>query len=56
MNTYRNTSDQDLAVVGVGVVKAGATVEIEGDFHNANFELVEKRKRDEKKETPPGDS
>lgn len=34
----RNTSDQDLAVVGVGVVKAGEAVEVSMDFHNANFE------------------
>ena len=48
----KNTSDQDLAIVGVGLVKAGETVEVSDEFHNANF--VEVNSKEEKeKETKP---
>jgi len=37
---YRNDSAQDLWLPGVGEVKAGATIETDVPFHNANFSLV----------------
>lgn len=42
MATFKNTSDNDLEVPGVGMVQAGAQVELPEDFHNANFERVSK--------------
>lgn len=34
---YRNNSDRDLAVVGLGVVPAGHIVECPFEINNANF-------------------
>lgn len=43
---YKNISDQDQTVIGVGVVKAGETIEVDTPIENPNFVLVpEKGKR-----------
>lgn len=41
MSRYKNITDYDLTVIGVGVVKAGETVEAEL-IESPNFELVDK--------------
>lgn len=46
--TVKNTSSLDLLVVGVGMCKAGATIKVADDFHNANFETVEEKKTETK--------
>lgn len=38
--TYRNTSNLEQVVVGVGVVAAGGTITVEEPFDNPNFEQV----------------
>lgn len=48
--TVKNVSGQDLTIIGVGVVKAGETVAVPSDFHNANFEDVKAQ------ETKPEDT
>lgn len=42
MTTYRykNTTDQDLTIVGVGVVEAGKVIETDDPIDNPNLELV----------------
>jgi len=45
MIKFKNTSDRDQAIPGVGIVKAGETVELPDGFHNANFERQEKKTR-----------
>lgn len=53
MEKFKNISDTDLTIPNVGVVKAGEVVELPADFHNANFEKVEKKsakKEEEKKD------
>lgn len=41
--TYKNVSDQEQALIGVGLVPAGKTVETDVEVRNANFEEVSKR-------------
>lgn len=41
MAKYRNITETDLWLPGVGIVKAGAIVEVPGGMHNANFEKVQ---------------
>lgn len=41
---FKNITDQDLSVIGVGIVKAGETVELPSNFHNINFQRVIKDK------------
>lgn len=43
----KNISDQELAIPNVGVVGAGQTIEVDGDFNNANFVEVKKGKEKE---------
>ncbi|MBJ8343938.1 hypothetical protein [Antrihabitans sp. YC2-6] len=45
---YRNTSDYDLAVIGVGVVATGEVIESDHPVENPNLEQV---KAEEKKKT-----
>lgn len=51
MNTkiVKNISEQDLTVVGVGIVKAGESVSVPLDFHNANFQEIYVAKKTETK-------
>ncbi len=37
---FKNISEQDLSVPGVGIVKAGEVADLPNDFHNANFKRV----------------
>jgi hypothetical protein len=48
MAKYKNISKDELTVPNVGVVKSGEIVETPEDFHNINFERVEKKKEDNK--------
>lgn len=48
----KNISGVDLAIVDVGMCKAGEIVEVPADFHNANFEEV---KSETKKPEEPKD-
>lgn len=43
MAKFKNISNQDLQIPGVGIVEAGQTVDMPEGFHNANFEKVEKK-------------
>jgi len=40
---YKNTSDQDLEIPNVGIVKAGEVIESEVEINNANLEKVAKK-------------
>lgn len=50
----KNISETDQALVDIGIVKVGETIEVDIDFNNANFEEtkkeVEKPKKEIKKE------
>jgi hypothetical protein len=39
---YKNVSDKELSISGVGSVKPGQEVDMPEGFHNANFEPVKK--------------
>ena len=39
--TYENTSEQDITLPGVGLVKAGATIHSAYEINNANLRLVQ---------------
>ena len=41
MATYKNISDLPQTVVGIGVVKPGETVKVDGSFENPNFKVIE---------------
>ena len=45
MPQYKNISDKDLMLPGIGVVKAGENIEQPDGFNNANFEKVGEAKR-----------
>jgi hypothetical protein len=45
---YKNISDKDLSMPGIGIVKSGESREMPQGFHNANFVLVEKEQSEEK--------
>lgn len=40
MNKYKNISDQEVTLPGVGIIKPGEEVEMTKGFNNANFKLV----------------
>lgn len=46
MAKYKNITKQDLTIPNVGIVKAGEVVELPEEFHNVNFEKVEKKKEE----------
>jgi len=46
---YKNITEQDLSVIGVGIVKVGQEVEMPKGFNNANFKIVKKEKEVETK-------
>jgi len=48
MSKFKNISDNDLSVVGVGLIKSGETRNMPKGFHNANFKKVSDKKVDEK--------
>lgn len=52
MTTYRykNTTDQDLTIVGVGVVKAGKVIETDDEIENPNLEPVSDKSKKVNKE------
>jgi len=41
MVTYKNISGLPQTVVGIGVVKPGETVKVDGSFENPNFKVIE---------------
>jgi len=45
---FKNISDYDLAIPGVGLVKAGEEKNMPAGFHNANFAKVSEKKVDDK--------
>jgi hypothetical protein len=48
---FKNKTNEDLSIPGIGLVKAGGIVNLPNNFHNANFEkVVEKKEIDIKKE------
>lgn len=43
---YKNITDQEQILIGIGVVAPGATIELDNPIENPNFELItEKGKR-----------
>lgn len=50
---YKNISDQDLSIPGVGIVKAGEVADLPEGFHNANFQSVEQPERTRSKKVEP---
>ena len=48
MKTFKNISNEDLSIIGVGIVNAGETVELPDTFHNANFAIVKGEDKIEK--------
>ncbi len=40
MSKYKNISDKDLSIPGIGIVKAGEEREMPEGFNNANFKKV----------------
>lgn len=40
MYKYKNISDQDLVIIGVGEVKAGKIIESEVILNNSNLQIV----------------
>lgn len=40
MYKYKNISKEDLSVVGLGVIKAGETIELDYEITNSNLERV----------------
>lgn len=50
MYTYRNVSDSDQTVLGVGIVAPGKTFTSDEEIINPNFELVREKKEHSKKE------
>lgn len=51
MNKYKNISNQDLEIPGVGVVKAGEIIESESQINNSNLEKVAGKNNQSKSET-----
>ncbi|HSH31211.1 MAG TPA: hypothetical protein VK963_00925 [Candidatus Saccharimonadales bacterium] len=50
--TYQNTSDQELMLVGFGVVAGGGTIETDDIIENPNFKLVSGNSSDEPTHAP----
>ena len=46
--TYKNETDQDLTVIGVGVVEANGTITSDNEINNPNLKLVKPQSKDEK--------
>ena len=40
---YKNVSNQELTVIGIGTVPAGGTVDVGGEFRNPNFRMEEEQ-------------
>ena len=40
MSKFKNKTDKDFTLPGIGLVKAGEVREMPDGFHNANFEKV----------------
>ena len=49
-NLYKNVSEKDLMIPGIGVIGAGETFDMPEGFHNANFEKVEKTEKPNKED------
>lgn len=47
---YKNTTDQELTIVGVGLVEAGKIIETNEPVENPNLELVSDKARKLNKE------
>jgi len=47
---HKNITDKDLAIPGIGIVKAGEEVETDENFNNANFTRIKKRKKEDEVE------
>ena len=45
---YRNMRDEDLNLIGHGIVKAGDVIDTDSPLNNANFELVSEPPKVEK--------
>ena len=41
---YKNITEQEVTIPGVGIIEAGEEVEMPKDFNNANFKLVKSSK------------
>lgn len=52
----KNVSGQDLALINIGVVKAGETVTVPDDFNNPNFEVAGSGKTAEAAEKSDADA
>ena len=50
MAKYKNITENELTVPGIGIVKPGETVEAPEGFHNVNFEKIEERKKQKEEE------
>ena len=50
MSTYRNKTEKELFVPGVGIVPAGGTVKTAVKIENSNFELVTEKQLSPKKD------
>lgn len=48
---YKNISAEDLSVIGVGIVPAGAEVSTDTVINNPNFELVKEQRTEPKPKT-----
>jgi len=46
----KNISKKDLAIPGIGIVKAGEIINVPKGFYNANFEVVGDKKVEKKVE------
>lgn len=51
---FKNISDVEQNVIGVGVVKAGQTIEVDEPFENPNFEEVSKSSQKREEEMKQG--
>ena len=48
---YKNVTDQELVVIGVGVVKAGGEIETDQDVNSQNLQIIEKPAKAGEKES-----
>ncbi len=46
--TYKNETDQELTIIGVGVVEAKGTITSDIEINNPNLKLVKPKSTDEK--------
>lgn len=40
---FKNVSNKDLSIPGIGLIRSGQVRNMPKDFHNANFEKVEEK-------------